>query len=162
MPYQPFHNLFPKIAERETRTVTVPKDSNIGLPPASYAFLEMFCNEPGCDCRRVFFYVVSSLRNDVEAVIAYGWESPAFYAKWLRHEDPRISAELQGPVLNFGSPQSHLATGILEMFSNVLLPDELYIERVKRHYWMFRNKIDGKPTPGATHAKKRSKKKRNN
>ena len=167
MPYQLFHDLFPKIAEPETRTVTVPKDSNIALPPASYAFLEMFCNEPGCDCRRVFFYVISSLSNDVEAVIAYGWESREFYAKWLHHDNPRSLAELQGPVLNFGSPQSRLAPVILKLFSNVLLPDKPYIQRVKRHYRMFRDKIDGKPTTVATQPKKRNnrrtcKKKRNN
>ncbi len=145
MPYQLFHDLFPDIADQETRTVTVLGDPDIDLPPAEYAFCEMFCNERGCDCRRVFFYVISSLGREVEAVIAYGWESPAFYAQWLHDDDPDILAELQGPVLNMGSPQSELADGILELFCMVLLKDQLYIERIKRHYQMFRERIDGRP-----------------
>jgi len=32
----------------------------------------------------------------------------------------------------------------IELFRNILLPDEAYIERVKRHYEMFREKVDGK------------------
>jgi hypothetical protein len=55
MPFQLFHDLFPEMAERETRSVIVPPGSPpSGLPPGQYAFLEMFCNEKGCDCRRVF------------------------------------------------------------------------------------------------------------
>jgi hypothetical protein len=146
MPYQLFHNLFPEVAEEETRTVIVFEESGSGLPAGHYSFLEMFCNEEGCDCRRVFFYVVSSRRQDVEAVIAYGWESRQFYARWMGDDDPLMLAELKGPVLNMGSPQSNLAGRILELFSDVLLNDTAYMERVKRHYRMFRDEIDGKPT----------------
>ena len=69
-------------------------------------------------------------------------------------------AELQGPVLNPGSPQTNLSGGILELFSDVLLKDDAYIERVKRHYRMFRSKIDGKPARRTTRTKKRTRKKR--
>jgi hypothetical protein len=72
MPYAVFHSLFPELAERETRTVTVVHRLLFNLPPAQYAFLEMFCDEPGCDCRRVLFSVLSSLHKDVQAVIAWG------------------------------------------------------------------------------------------
>ena len=158
MPYQLFHDLFPEIAEQETRAVTLLRDPDVDLPPADYSFLEMFCNERGCDCRRVFFYVVSSLGRDVEAVIAYGWESPAFYAKWLHDDDPAMLAELQGPVLNMGSPQSELAGGILTLFRKILLRDEVYIERVKRHYQMFRDKIDSRPARTVPRVVRRHKK----
>ncbi len=158
MPYQLFHDLFPETAERETRTMTVLEHSSVGLPPGEYALLEMFCNERGCDCRRVFFYVVSSLRDDVEAVIAYGWASPQFYARWMKDDDPHMVAELQGPVLNVGSPQSRLAPAILGMIQHVALQDETYVERIKRHYKMFRAKIDG--AAEATSPNKRMKKRK--
>lgn len=58
--------------------------------------------------------------------------------------DPETIRELKGLSLNLCSPQTELAPAILELFRNVLLPDDAYIERVKRHYEMFREKVDGK------------------
>ncbi len=143
MPYVLFHNYFPDIAEEETRTVIVLNNSEWNLPHAQYALLEMYCDDPGCDCRRVFFYVISSLTKDVEAVIAYGWESHEFYAKWMRdNDDPEVIKNLKGPVLNFGSPQSDLAPLILKMVKDLVLQDQAFIERIKTHYWMFRHRID--------------------
>ena len=145
MPYQLFHDLFPDMAGKETRTITVFGDrSKTGLPPGEYAFCEMFCNEPGCDCRRVFFYVMASFRKRCEAVIAWGWESPEFYANWFHHDDPEVIADLMGPCLNIGSPRSELAGPILDLARSVLLKDEAYVERIKRHYQLFRAMIDGK------------------
>ena len=143
MPYTLFHDYFPEIAEKETRSITIMKDSAWGLPPANYGLLEMFCDEPGCDCRRVFFYVVSDRRNDLEAVVAYGWESADFYIKWLREDDPEMIRDLIGPSLNLTSPQSNLAPGILKMVSDIL-QDKAYVERIKRHYKMFRQVVDKK------------------
>ena len=142
MPYVAFHSRFPEIAERETRSVTLLCRSDAGLPAGDYGFLEMFCDEPQCDCRRVFFYVISSRRRDVEAVIAYGWESREFYARWMRDDDPSTIAALKGPSLNLCSPQSKIAPAILDLFRNLLLRDQAYMDRVKNHYRMFRTKID--------------------
>jgi len=142
MPFILFHDLCPAVAEAETRSLIVPARVKPALPAGEYIFCEMFCDEPGCDCRRVFFMVASSRRNQIEAVIAYGWETSAFYAKWLRNDDPEEIAELQGPVLNFGSPQSPLAPKILELFKTILIPDTAYIARVKQHYSMFRRMVD--------------------
>lgn len=146
MPYQLLYDLMPEIAEAETRTVSVfGEESGTGLPPGQYSFCEMFCNERGCDCRRVFFYVVTSFRQGPQAVVAWGWETLDFYAKWLHDDDPDIIADLIGPSLNLGSPETDLSDGILNLTRDILLKDELYIERIKRHYRLFRAKIDGKP-----------------
>ena len=153
MPYQLFHDLFPEMAEDETRSITVfGESSETGLPPGQYMFCEMFCNDRGCDCRRVFFYVVASFRKDPVAVIAWGWEKPEFYAKWLHDDDPLMLQELTGPCLNLGSPQSEFAEDLLDLVREILLRDEAYIERVKRHYRLFRSRI-GEKTP-ATPRKK--------
>ncbi len=150
MPYAPFHSRFPAVAKRETRTITVFPKSDVGLPPGDYAFLEMFCDEHGCDCRRVFFYVVSSFRKDVEAVIAWGWEDRGFYAKWMRDDDPDVLATLKGPALNPGSPQTNLAPAVLSLVATVLLRDSEYVQRVKKHYRMFREHVEGeRPNRGA-------------
>jgi len=142
MPFVMFHSRFPEIAERETRTIKVLPWSKADLPWGEYAFLEMFCDEQGCDCRRVFFSVVSSRTKNIEAVLAYGWEPPSFYATWMRNDDPHTVAGLKGPTLNSGSPQSKWAPSILELFKTVLLSDSAYMDRVIRHYKLFRDHID--------------------
>jgi len=160
MPYSPFHNHFPEIAERETRTVIVLDRLKFDLPPAQYSFLEMFCDEPGCDCRRAFFSVVSSIQKDIQAVIAWGWETREFYVKWMGDDDPVIMRGLIGPALNLASPQSNFAPALLDLFRNVLLEDAAYVDRIKRHYAMFRQKIDNKASPAVLGKKKRSQKKK--
>jgi hypothetical protein len=149
MPFELLHERLPDLAERETRTATVLLDNLDGqLPPAEYAFHEMFCNEPRCDCRRVFFSVTSSLTEETEAVIAYGWEGRAFYRKWLKHPSTKEEVdELQGPILNPMSPQSIHAPAILELFTDLLLPDVDYMARVIRHYRLFRATVDQPRNP---------------
>lgn len=142
MPYSLFHSRFPEIAEKETRVVTVNDPASFNLPTGEYAFVEMFCDEAGCDCRRVFFSVITSHGNDVKAVIAWGWEDRAFYRKWLGSNDPDMIKDLKGPILNLTSPQSDIAPALLKLFKNVLLEDDAYIERVKRHYDLFRSTVD--------------------
>ena len=146
MPYRFLHDLLPELAERETRIITVLDGSSWGLPAGEYSFIEMFCDEPGCDCRRVFFTVLSSFGKRSETVIAYGWESRKFYAKWLGMSAPDMIDDLQGPVLNMGSPHSKLAPAILAMAEEMLLSDDSYVDRVKRHYKMFRDEIENKPS----------------
>ena len=114
----------------------------------------MYCDEPGCDCRRVFLAVVSSLSKQIEAVIPYGWEDPKFYAQWMGDDDPDIIKELRGPVLNLASPQSRLAPEILNMVQNIVLTEQAYVDRLKRHCELFRKRVEQKTTG------KRSKKKR--
>lgn len=145
MPYAPFHDYFPEIAKEETRSITVCETTPEGLPAGEYGFVELYCNEPKCDCRRVFFYVISRYDEAPIAVIAYGWESPKFYAHWMRDDSPEVIEELKGPSLNMASPQSKCAPAALKLVEEVLLKDEEYIERLQRHYYMFRNKVDGKP-----------------
>lgn len=149
MPFEPLHHRLPHIAEAETRCITIPEDSPFAkqLPPSDYLFMELFCNEPGCDCRRVFFTVHSSRSEKNEAVIAYGWETPAFYRKWFKRGTEEDIIELQGPVLNLGSPQGRHADAILDLFTEVLLPQKDYIERVKKHYKQFRATVDRPRNP---------------
>ena len=56
MSMSPFISRFPGLGEQETRVATVLEDDE--LPEGEYAFLESYCDEPGCDCRRVVVRVV--------------------------------------------------------------------------------------------------------
>lgn len=143
MPFEPFYERFPEIADKETRTIIALNDPD--LSDGEYGLVEAYCNERNCDCRRVFFNVYSWQEREVVAVIAYGWENREYYVKWFGEDDPRIIPELQGPVLNLGSPQSELAPVLLEKVKYIL-QDERYVARIKRHYRMFKETVDdGQP-----------------
>ncbi len=142
MPYAMFYDRFPEIAEKETRNLIVFNDPD--LPPDTYALTELYCDEPGCDCRRVMFNILSEKRKEFVAVIAYGWEAKGYYRKWAGENDPKIIKELKGPILNRLSPQSQLAPALLKEVKEVVLRDESYIERLKRHYRLFRKTVEGK------------------
>ncbi len=58
-------------------------------------------------------------------------------------DDLATIVEMQGPILNVGSPQSPLAPAILRLTEEVLLKDPAYLERIKRHYALYRQKIEG-------------------
>ncbi|RMH53511.1 MAG: hypothetical protein D6685_15650 [Bacteroidetes bacterium] len=142
MAYVSFHEFFPEIAERETRIVTLFGASPYRLPPGQYALFEMYCDEPGCDCRRVFFSVVSSCSGSTEAIVAYGWEPAGFYASWANEDDPELIRQLKGPVLNLASPQSVHAPEILRLIREILAEDPAYVERLRTHYDLFRRRIE--------------------
>jgi hypothetical protein len=59
--------------------------------------------------------------------------------------DLQSAIEMNGAQLNTLSPQSEIAHSVLEMLKAVSLNDKEYIERIKRHYKLFRSKIDGVP-----------------
>lgn len=139
MSYQPFYELFPEIAEKETRTLTAINHPR--LPADDYALIESYCNEPDCDCRRVFFNVASRRRHKIEAVITFGWESEKFYREWLGFDDPHALKQLKGPALNDSSPQFELAPALLQEITFVL-KDKNYVDRLKRHYHMFKEVVN--------------------
>jgi hypothetical protein len=141
MPFVSFHDYFPDLAEEETRCMTVFNDPL--LPPDVFALTELYCDELDCDCRRVFFDIISSARRSTVAVIAYGWETEEFYRNWSHSDDPIAIHDLKGPVLNLGSRQSELAPVLLEQIQSVVLANKRYVERLERHYHLFKNRIAG-------------------
>ena len=144
MPMAPFHGAFPDLAERETRSVRV--SGYPGLPDGTYLFLESYCNEADCDCRRVMINVVAETDpSRILAAINYGWESVAFYAKMVGLE---MAPEAQGPILDPLNDQSPSAPALQEIFRDVILDDTAYVERLKRHYAMFKKRVCGFDTPG--------------
>ena len=141
MYFAPFYTYFPKLAPTETRSVTVVDYPN--LPDGEYGLIESYCKKPGCDCRRVMLNIYTSNSNELKAVIAYGWESKAFYTRWYSDDDPDMIQQMQGPILNFGSPQTAIAPGLLQLVSNIL-EDKAYVERLKRHYQLFKKVVNEK------------------
>ncbi|NLE41269.1 MAG: hypothetical protein GX615_05505 [Lentisphaerae bacterium] len=143
MPFFTFYEFFPKIAINETRSITLLAPQH-GLPPGEYAFIELYCADPDCDCRRVTFSVLKKGRKAPIATISWGWEPLEFYAKWMRGDpDPEDIADCKGPSLNPIAEQSELSFGALELCREVLLKDAVYVERIKGHYRLVRERVDG-------------------
>jgi hypothetical protein len=136
MPMVPFHERCAEIAFREVRTVKILQQIE-SLPPDEYAFLEFYCSDEGCDCRRVLLRVLSESQPEkVLATIGFGWESPEFYKNWGGF--PGVE-KMAGSDLEMGQPQSAYAEDLLELCETMLLSDPLYVARLKRHYQMFKS-----------------------
>lgn len=129
---------FPDLAARETRVVTL-LEAHGPLPAGSYAFLELYCTDPDCDCRRVLIQVRPEAEPvTVLATINYGWERLKFYTQWL-HGDRQGAREIRNASLDPLNPQSVHAPIFLQFFKSVLMKDRDYIQRLARHYRMFKS-----------------------
>jgi hypothetical protein len=131
----PFTRLFPELGHKETRVVEFPDEGE--LPKGRYAFLENYCDNPACDCRRVVLCVVNeAVPREILASINFGWESLEYYAKWMgSKEDAR---DMVGATLDPVLPQSSQARLLHGLFKDVVLRDPAYVERLKWHYAMFK------------------------
>jgi hypothetical protein len=129
----PFYTVARDRAIEETRSITVSGGGR--LPPDSYGFIEFYCNDPACDCRRVIFQVWrQSTGSKVWATITYGWETAEYYAKWSHWGMGPMAREMAGSTLEQISPQTELSAAILQLFREVLQSDPAYVARLKRHY----------------------------
>ena len=140
MPMVPFYEVFPDLAFKETRCALI--QSWKGLPDGEYAFIEYYCDELGCDCRRVFIIVISrDTAGETLATINYGWESAEFYVEWMG-DDTDIES-LKGPALAPPpAQQTKLAPYLLELYKEAALEDPRYINRLRKHYKMFKRAIE--------------------
>ncbi|MGH9447823.1 MAG: hypothetical protein ACRD3O_19185, partial [Terriglobia bacterium] len=114
------------------------------LPDGEYGFLEFYCDELGCDCRRVMIDVLrpETGGSKIWATMSYGWESLDFYKKWGgAGSDP---VEIKGPYLDPLNPQTKYSSALLNLF-RFLLQSPDYVERLKRHYQMFRGSVEKVP-----------------
>jgi len=134
MPMELFYHRFPEIAERETRTIKVlRKGARIPLPENEYGFTEFYCNEKGCDCRRVMIRVMTPDSMESLATINMGFDSDRSEA---------------GPFLDPLSPQSPYADTLMQCFLDEINNDHAYLVRLQRHYVVFKEKVEGHPYRG--------------
>ena len=138
-PMTPFMKRFPRLAASETRSVTITDRDD--LPNGEYGFIEFYCNEPQCDCRRVLVVV---LRPETGwkfwAAINYGWESVEFYQKWAGAPTSDRYG-WTGPFLDPMSEQTAYAPALLNLFK-FILQSPGYAQRLKKHYQLFRAAVE--------------------
>jgi len=133
MMMEQFYNRFPDIAEKETHSITIMGGEEV-LPKGEYFFLESYCNDLKCDCRRVFINVL--YKDKILATMGYGWEEVKFYEQWMGEAD--MAADIKGPILELTGPHTEYSEALLKLFKEVIIPDTLFINRLKKHYEMFK------------------------
>jgi len=130
-----FVNLCPDVAPVETRTIIVRDHAR--LPDGEYGFIEHYCDDLHCDCRRVLVVVWTPATGiKAWATINYGWEETEFYRKWAKVSDE----DMKGPFLDPLGVQSRYAEVLLAFFAK-MVEDDAYIARLKRHYATFRKAL---------------------
>ena len=149
----PFHAVLPEIAEREVRCVLVQSAAGAapgsGLPSGEYAFVEFYCEDLHCDCRRVFIEVIARHCPDtILASINYGWETESFYRQRMSW-DADAPREVVAGALDPINAQSELSRELLDLFRRHVL-DEPYRQRLRRHYELFRDELRRREVPATT------------
>ena len=140
----PFHSLLPEVAQREVRCVhlgaTTETTPEPALPADEYLYMEFYCDDLDCDCRRVFLQVIAKGQpGKVFASIGYGWEKESFYRKRMQGDPDEARGTVRGE-LDPLNEQSEFAEVFLDLFRRVVL-DEPYRLRLRRHYQLFREEL---------------------
>jgi hypothetical protein len=148
-----FHSVLPEIARREVRCIQLgeaPDGSTApGLSAGAYAFVEFYCEDLNCDCRRTFIQVIARDQRDrVLASINYGWEDESFYRPRMPY-DPEAPAEMVHGSLDPMNAQSEHSAALLELFQRHVL-DEPYRQRLRRHYQLCRDELRRRQDQTAT------------
>lgn len=125
-----FAERFPEIARLETRTAIIGAEY-AELPADEYIFVENYCADPSCDCRRVVIAVLSGRRHAQVATINHAFEPPS--ASDLEEDQTFLD-----PL----NPQSDISPGLLDLFERVVLKDEAYRRRLERHYQLMKGSSD--------------------
>src|SRR5450759_4670754 len=129
-----FHLLFPEEAKNETRTVTPMNHDH--LPSRAFAFLEFYCVDPSCDCRRVILNVIDPKNGKQVATINHAFEPPK----------PPFEDEGQ-TFLDLMNPQSSMSDALLDLFEDMVANDEVYRQRLERHYKRWKSVVDDPSHP---------------
>jgi hypothetical protein len=131
----PFHSIFPELAQREVRCVHVgtPPDGvpDMGLRADEYVYVEYYCEDLDCDCRRVFLQVIAKKQPGkvFASISSYGWENERFY----RRKMPWNPDEAIGTVRRELDPmneQSEFAGDFLDLFKTVVLDEPRGSEQI--------------------------------
>lgn len=146
----PFNSLLPEIAQREMRRIQVQPQPGgppaSGLPAGEYVFDEFYCEDLGCDCRRVFIQVIAPHQGGrILASINYGWEEESFYRQRMPY-NPKAPREIVQASLDPINKQSEHSEELLGLFRQHVR-DEAYRRQLQRHHELFREELRRRKAP---------------
>lgn len=115
--------------KHQIRTVSLKKSPH--LPDGDYTFVDTYCIDPSCDCRRTLIQV---LLNGVHvSTIGYGWESQKFYKNWMGVESNKDNMPiLHGATVDISSPNKVSPSSMLSFFNALL--DDRWVAVFKNNY----------------------------
>lgn len=111
----PYIEMFPE-SMNECRVVYA--RGHVELPDDEYGFIELYCTDPECDCKRVMINVIATTSQKHLATINYGFDP----------ED-----DMPGPFLDPLNKQSEYSDIFLSLFEQ-FIKEPTYISRIKGHY----------------------------
>lgn len=127
---QPFYHIVP---EAPDPTWTLVLDRKTGaIPKGRYGFVEYYCTDPDCDCRRVLVLVFNEKLRP-KAAIGFGFDQEGPFA---------------GPYLDTSNPQAPYAPDLLSFFADALNAGPQWLLRLYRQYRLVREKLEGRPYLG--------------
>jgi len=117
----------------QIRTVTISDEPR--LPDGEYKFVDFYCTDKGCDCRKTIIQVFHEDR--CVSTVNFGWEDPKYYFKWLHaSEDDEMAQDMSGLSIDFMSPDLVSAEGILALLKHLM--DEKWLAMIKENYRLVR------------------------
>jgi len=126
----PYPLFFP---QTEEGVVNLLLPQKVGKAKAGgYSFIEAYCVQENCDCRRVSLLVVNE-KSKIVAVIEFGFDPDGPFA---------------GPFLNPAEKQSAAAGDLLQIFVEAVNDNQPWLKGMYRHYKEVRKKIDGRAYKG--------------
>ncbi len=135
---QPFLQIFPDSQEGVACLQLLKKTGRI--PKGDYLFIEAYCTDKGCDCRRVTLFVVNGKGKPMTA-IDFGL-------------DP--DSPMAGPFIADYLGKESVADDILELFTDRINQDAQWLEGMHERYRKVRQHVDGRkyrgkpfPKPGS-------------
>jgi hypothetical protein len=101
------------------------------LPDGMYEFIDQYCTDPDCDCRKTMIQVVHEGQR--VATISFGWEPPEYYTKWMgMGADDQFARDMSGASIDMSSPDRLNPDAILAFF-NALMNHE-WLGMMKANY----------------------------
>ena len=127
---EPFPQIFPDSTD-PVMTLTLAKKTG-AVPKGSYGFIECYCTDPQCDCRRVLLIVLDDKMKQ-KATISFGFDQ---------------QGPMDGPYLETTGRGVAYAQDLLEFFVGALNSNSQWLERIYRQYREVRTLADGKAYRG--------------
>lgn len=137
MKFLSFFDEFPELIGSEFRNIFIfNNDIHKHIPPGNYAFLEMFCPDVDCDCRKVIINIITADPPKTWVTLNYGWESEEYYKNWWG-KNHFLYKPMSGVV--FDPPTNDpLKNEFLKIFQDIIQTDKKYANRIETHYLMFK------------------------
>lgn len=135
---RPFLDIFPD-SQEGAACLQIEKKSG-RIPKGDYLFIEAYCTDKGCDCRRVTLFVVNG-KGKMMAVIDFGL-------------DP--DGPMAGPFIADCPGNESVVDDLLEIFTDRINQDAEWLEGMYERYRRVRQHVDGRkyrgkpfPRPGS-------------